>query len=98
MNKFLVILFNSTFLMAVVLSMTNAYYGSWAFFALGLMLAIYGYIYKGKIDVTACFWFGLLISLVTFVGANVSGKIYSETVKILQENNNQKKYIIRFNV
>ena len=90
MNKFLIILFTSTFLLAAVLSMTDAYYGSWAFFALGIMLAIYGFIYKGKTDAAGCFWFGLLIMLVTFVGANVSGKIYSETVKILQENNNQK--------
>ena len=90
MNKFLIVLFTSTFLLAAVLSMTNAYYGSWAFFALGIMLAIYGFIYKGKTDAAGCFWFGLLITLVTFVGANVSGKIYSETVKILQENNNQK--------
>ncbi len=88
MNKFLIVLFTSTFLLAAVLSMTNAYYGSWAFFALGIMLAIYGYINKGKTDAKACFWFGLLIMLVTFVGANVSGKIYSDTVEILQENNN----------
>ena len=90
MNKFLIVLFTSTFLLAAVLSMTNAYYGSWAFFALGIMLAIYGFIYKGNTDATGCFWFGLLIMLVTFVGANVSGKIYSETVEILQENNDQK--------
>ena len=90
MNKFLIVLFTSTFLLAAVLSMTNAYYGSWAFFALGIMLAIYGFIYKGKTDAAGCFWFGLLIMLVTFVGANVSGKIYSETVEILQENNDQK--------
>ena len=88
MNKFLIILFTSTFLLAAVLSMANAYSGSWAFFALGIMLAIYGYIYKGKADAKAFFWFGLLIMLVTFVGANVSGKIYSDTVEILQENNN----------
>ena len=88
MNKFLIILFTSTFLLAAVLSMANAYYGSWAFFALGIMLVIFGFIYKGKTDAKACFWFGLLIMLVTFVGANVSGKIYSDTVEILQENNN----------
>jgi len=52
------------------------------------MLAIYGYSNKGKTDATACFWFGLLIMLVTFVGANVSGKIYSDTVEILQKSNN----------
>ena len=90
MNKFIVILFTSTFLLSVVLSTINSYYGSWAFFALGIMLAIYGFIYKGNTDATGCFWFGLLIMLVTFVGANVSGKIYSETVEILQDNNNQK--------
>ena len=90
MNKFIVTLFTSTFLFAVVLSTINSYYGSWAFFALGIMLAMYGFIYKGKTDAAGCFWFGLLIMLVTFVGANVSGKIYSETVEILQDNNDQK--------
>ena len=88
MNKFIVISLIFTLLMAVVLSIASTYYGSWAFFALGIMLAIYGYINKGKTDAKACFWFGLLIMLVTFVGANVSGKIYSDTVEILQENNN----------
>ena len=65
MNKFIIISLISTLLIAVVLSIKNPYYGSWAFYVLGIMLVI-------------------------FVGANVSGKIYSETVKILQENNNQK--------
>ena len=90
MNKFIVISLIFTLLTAVVLSIASTYYGSWAFYVLGMMLVIFGFIYKGKKDATGCFWLGLLIMLVTFVGANVSGKIYSETVKILQENNNQK--------
>ena len=90
MNKFIIISLISTLLIAVVLSIKNPYYGSWAFYVLGIMLVIFGFIYKGKTDATGCFWLGLLIMLVTFVGANVSGKIYSETVEILQENKNQK--------
>ncbi len=90
MNKFIVISLIFTLLMAVFLSMASTYYGSWAFYVLGMMLVVFGFIYKGKKDATGYFWLGLLIMLVTFVGANVSGKIYSETVKTLQENNNQK--------
>ena len=90
MIKYIVMSLIFTLLMAVVLSMTSTYYGSWAFYVLGMMLAVFGFTRKGKTDAKGCFWLGLLIMLVTFVGANISGKIYSETVKILQENNNQK--------
>ena len=88
MNKFTATLFTFSFILAVVLSINNTYYGSWAFYALGIMLVIFGFIYKGKADSNGCFWLGLLLMLVTFVGANVSGKIYSDTVEILQEKNN----------
>ena len=90
MIKFIVMSLIFTLLMAVVLSMTSTYYGSWAFYVLGMMLAVFGFTRKGKTDAKGCFWLGLLIMLVTFAGANISENIYSETVKILQENNNQK--------
>ena len=90
MIKFIVMSLIFTLLMAVVLSMTSTYYGSWAFYVLGMMLAVFGFTRKGNTDAKGCFWLGLLIMLVTFAGANISGNIYSETVKILQENNNQK--------
>ena len=90
MIKFIVMSLIFTLLMAVVLSMTSTYYGSWAFYVLGMMLAVFGFTRKGMTDAKGCFWHGLLIMLVTFAGANISGNIYSETVKILQENNNQK--------
>ena len=44
-----------------------------------------GYIYKGEENSTSCFWVGLFIMLITFVGANVSGKISIETIEILRE-------------
>ena len=90
MNKFIVISLIVTLLMAVFLSMASTYYGSWAFYVLGMMLAVFGFTRKGMTDANGCFWLGLLIMLVTFAGANISGNIYSETVKILQEDNNQK--------
>ena len=90
MNKFIVISLIFTLLIAFVLSIASTYYGSWAFYVLGMMLVVFGFIHKGKTDAKGCFWLGLLIMLVTFAGANISGNIYSETVKILQENNNQK--------
>ena len=91
MNKFIVISLIFTLSMAVILSMASTYYGSWAFYVLGMMLVVFGFIYKGKKDAVGCFWLGLLIMLVTFVGANVSGKIYSDTVEILQESNQKNE-------
>ena len=47
--------------------------------------------YKGEANATSCFWFGLFIISVTFLGANISGKIYSDTVEILQESNQKNE-------
>ena len=55
MNKYISILFTSTFVLTVVLFTTNTYYGSLAFYALGIMPVKLGFIYKGKTNPTGCF-------------------------------------------
>ena len=73
MKKFIGIFLIFVFIVGVLLSEYDSYYGSWAFHALGMLMAALGYIYKGEANSTSCFWVGLFIMLVTFVGANVSG-------------------------
>ena len=85
MKKFTGVILTTVFIMAVLLSHFDSYIGSWAFYALGFLMVVFGYIYKGEANATSCFWFGLFIMSVTFLGANISGKIYSDTVEILQE-------------
>ena len=87
MKKFTGVILTTVFIMAVLLSHFDSYIGSWAFYALGFLMVVFGYIYKGEANATSCFWFGLFIMSVTFLGANISGKIYSDTVEILQESN-----------
>ena len=87
MRKFTGVILTTVFIMAVLLSQFDSYIGSWAFYALGFLMVVFGYIYKGEANATSCFWFGLFIMSVTFLGANISGKIYSDTVEILQESN-----------
>ena len=87
MKKFTGVILTTVFIMAVLLSHFDSYIGSWAFYALGFLMVVFGYIYKGEANATSCFWFGLFILSVTFLGANISGKIYSDTVEILQESN-----------
>ena len=87
MKKFAGVILTTVFIMAVLLSQFDSYIGSWAFYALGFLMVVFGYIYKGEANATSCFWFGLFIMSVTFLGANISGKIYSDTVEILQESN-----------
>ena len=72
-------------IVAVLLSQFDTYIGSWASYALGFLMVVFGYIYKGGANATSCFWFGLFIMSVTFLAANISGKICSDTVEILQE-------------
>ena len=64
----------------------KVYWDRWVFYILGILMVVFGYIFKGEANATSCFWFGLFIVFVTFLGANISGKIYSDTVEILQEN------------
>ena len=85
MKKFIGIFLTSAFIFAVLLSEYDSYYGSWLFYALGMMMVALGYIYKGEENSTSCFWVGLFIMLITFVGTNVSGKISVETIEILRE-------------
>lgn len=86
MKKFTGIVLWSVFILAVLLSQFDPYFGSWVFYILGILMVVFGYIFKGEANATSCFWFGLFIVFVTFLGANISGKIYSDTVEILQEN------------
>ena len=91
MKKFTGVILTTVFIMAVLLSQFDSYIGSWAFYALGFLMVVFGYIYKGEANATSCFWFGLFIMSVTFLGANISGKIYSDTVEILQESNQENE-------
>ena len=50
-------------------------------------MVVFGFMFKGEANATIGFYFGLFIMSVTFLGANISGKIYSDTVEILQESN-----------
>jgi len=91
MKKFTGVILTTVFIMAVLLSHFDSYIGSWAFYALGFLMVVFGYIYKGEANATSCFWFGLFIMSVTFLGANISGKIYSDTVEILQESSQKNE-------
>ena len=91
MKKFAGVILTTVFIMAVLLSHFDSYIGSWAFYALGFLMVVFGYIYKGEANATSCFWFGLFIMSVTFLGANISGKIYSDTVEVLQESNQKNE-------
>ena len=91
MKKFTGVILTTVFIMAVLLSQFDSYIGSWAFYALGFLMVVFGYIYKGEANATSCFWFGLFIMSVTFLGANISGKIYSDTVEILQESSQKNE-------
>ena len=91
MKKFTGVILTTVFIMAVLLSHFDSYIGSWAFYALGFLMVVFGYIYKGEANATSCFWLGLFIMSVTFLGANISGKIYSDTVEVLQESNQKNE-------
>ena len=91
MKKFTGVILTTVFIMAVLLSHFDSYIGSWAFYALGFLMVVFGYIYKGEANATSCFWFGLFIMSVTFLGANISGKIYSDTVEILKESSQKNE-------
>ena len=91
MKKFTGVILTTVFIMAVLLSHFDSYIGSWAFYALGFLMVVFGYIYKGEANATSCFWFGLFIMSVTFLGANILGKIYSDTVEILQESSQKNE-------
>ena len=91
MKKFTGVILTTVFIMAVLLSHFDSYIGSWAFYALGFLMVVFGYIYKGEANATSCFWFGLFIMSVTFLGANISGKIDSDTVEVLQESNQKNE-------
>ena len=47
------------------------------------MMLVFGYMYQGEANATSCFWFALFFMSVTFLGANISGKMYCDTVEIL---------------
>ena len=72
MKKFIGIFLTFVFIFSVLLSEYDDLYGSWAFYALGMFMVALGYIYKGDKNSTSCFWVGLFIMLITFLGANVS--------------------------
>ena len=91
MKKFTGVILTTVFIMAVLLSHFDSYIGSWTFYALGFLMVVFGYIYKGEANATSCFWFGLFIMSVTFLGANILGKIYSDTVEILQESSQKNE-------
>jgi len=91
MKKWTGIIGWTLFIISVLLSQFDTYIGSWAFYALGFLMVVFGYMYKGEANATSCFWFGLFIISVTFLGANISGKIYSDTVEILQESNQKNE-------
>lgn len=91
MKKLTGVILTTVFIMAILLSQFDSYIGSWAFYALGFLMVVFGYIYKGEANATSCFWFGLFIMSVTFLGANISGKIYSDTVDVLQESNQKNE-------
>ena len=85
MKKFIGVFLTAAFILAFFLSEYDPYYGSWAFYAMGSVMVVLGFVYKGEANSTSCFWSGLFIMLVTFVGANVSGNIYSETAETLKK-------------
>ena len=87
MKKFAGVILTTVFIVAVLLSQFDSYIGSWAFYALGFLMVVFGFMFKGEANATIGFYFGLFIMSVTFLGANISGKIYSDTVEILQESN-----------
>jgi len=87
MKKFTGVILTTVFIVAVLLSQFDTYLGSWAFYALGFLMVVFGFMFKGEANATIGFYFGLFIMSVTFLGANISGKIYSDTVEILQESN-----------
>ena len=91
MKKFIGIAFWILFIFAFLLSQFDAYIGSWAFYALGFLMVFFGFMFKGEPNATIGFYFGLFIMSVTFLGANISGKIYSDTVEILQESNQKNE-------
>tara|TARA_A100001234_G_C12457604_1_gene313791 strand:+ start:262 stop:534 length:273 start_codon:yes stop_codon:yes gene_type:complete len=90
MKKFTGVILTTVFITAVLLTQFDTYIGSWASYALGFLMVVFGYMYKGEANATSCFWFGLFIMSVTFLGANISGKICSDTVEILQESTQKK--------
>ena len=69
MKKFAGVILTTVFIMAILLSQFDSYIGSWAFYALGFLMVVFGYIYKGEANATSCFWFGLFIMSVTFFGS-----------------------------
>ena len=85
MKKFIGVFLTAGFVLALFLSEYDPYYGSWAFYAMGSVMVVLGFVYKGEANSTICFWTGLFIVSVTFVAANVSGNIYSETADTLQK-------------
>ena len=87
MKKFIGIALWVLFIFAFLLSQFDAYLGSWAFYALGFLMVVFGFMFKGEANATIGFYFGLFIMSVTFLGANISGKIDSDTVEILLESN-----------
>ena len=91
MKKFAGVILTTVFIMAVLLSQFDSYIGSWAFYALGFLMVVFGFMFKGEANATIGFYFGLFIMSVTFLGANISGKIYSDTVEILQESNQKNE-------
>jgi hypothetical protein len=91
MKKFIGIALWILFPFAFLLSQFDAYLGSWAFYALGFLMVVFGFMFKGEANATIEFYFGLFIMSVTFLGANISGKIYSDTVEILQESNQKNE-------
>ena len=91
MKKFIGIALWVLFIFAFLLSQFDTYLGSWAFYALGFLMVVFGFIFKGEANATISFYFGLFIMTVTFLGANISGKIYSDTVEILQESNQKNE-------
>ena len=87
MKKFTGVILTTVFIVAVLLSQFDSYIGSWAFYALGFLMVVFGFMFKGEANATIGFYFGLFIMSVTFLGANISGKIDSDTVEILLESN-----------
>ena len=79
------------FIFAFLLSQFDSYIGSWAFYALGFLMVVFGFMFKGEANATIGFYFGLFIMSVTFLGANISGKIDSDTVEILLESNQKNE-------
>lgn len=84
MKKFIGVFLTAGFVLALFLSEYDPYYGSWAFYAMGSVMVVLGFVYKGEANSTSCFWTGLFIVSVTFVAANVSGNIYSESAETLK--------------